>query len=164
MKMQIMKAAATLLLGGALLLPASPASAHALEGELLEADGAAAVRFVYAGGEAARYIKAEVYSPADRKIEFQTGRSDRLGRVVFLPDAPGQWLVVVSDNQGHRAEFAVNVSGHVAADSAAAPGPAAAAGAPDPAAKWLRAGFGLSLILNLALLGWWWSRRRRQSG
>ena len=56
------------------------------------------------------YCDAKVYSPLDDKIAFQTMRTDELGRVAFAPDKKGQWHVVVSDTQGHRAEAKINVT------------------------------------------------------
>jgi nickel transport protein len=42
----------------------------------------------------------EVFRP-EEKIAFQTGRTDQLGRVVFAPDKPGQWLVKVQAESTH---------------------------------------------------------------
>ena len=71
---------------------------------------AAALEFLYSDGELMSYCEAKVYSPRDDKIAFQTMRTDELGRVAFVPDQQGQWRVVVSDNQGHRAEAKINVT------------------------------------------------------
>ena len=71
---------------------------------------AAALEFLYSDGELMSYCEAKIYSPRDDKIAFQTMRTDELGRVAFVPNQQGQWRVVVSDNQGHRAEAKINVT------------------------------------------------------
>ena len=71
---------------------------------------AAALEFLYSDGELMSYCEAKIYSPLDDKIACQTMRTDELGRVAFVPNQQGQWRVVVSDNQGHRAEAKINVT------------------------------------------------------
>ena len=157
------------------LLP-SPASAHTLEGELLPAAcGAAAVRFTYSSGETARFIKVEVYSPENRETEFQNCRTDLLGRAVFIPDTPGEWLLVASDNQGHRTEYSVSVRATEKSGQAESQTDAQKTGEntaqslevnqaaePAPTNKALKAALGLSLILNLAFLALWRTRRKNK--
>ena len=55
----------------------------------------------YDDGEPVSYAAVEVLDP-EEKIPFQTGRTDRNGRFLFLPDKPGEWKVVVNDEMGHR--------------------------------------------------------------
>ncbi|MBQ8692229.1 MAG: hypothetical protein IJ520_03700, partial [Synergistaceae bacterium] len=68
------------------------------------------LEFLYSDGELMSYCEAKIYSPLDDKIAFQTMRTDELGRVAFVPNQQGQWRVIVSDNQGHRAEAKINVN------------------------------------------------------
>ena len=68
------------------------------------------LEFLYSDGELMSYCEAKIYSPLDDKIAFQTMRTDELGRVAFVPNQQGQWRVIVSDNQGHRAEAKINVT------------------------------------------------------
>ena len=93
-----------------LALGASQAQAHALYAAHTWQGSVALVQFAYAGGELPTYAKVEVYSPADAKVEFQNGRTDAQGRFAFMPDAPGQWRIIMADNMGHRVEHAVEVS------------------------------------------------------
>ncbi len=151
-----------LLLMLVVLLPGR-AFAHALEGEVSGHGAATAVLFTYSTGDPARFIKVEVYSPSDRKTEFQTGRTDMLGRVVFLPDQAGEWMVVASDNQGHRTEFMVSITSDAdhsvlttsAGTASAAPAAITAQADFTQAGKLIKASLGLSLILNLTLFVLW---------
>ena len=93
-----------------LVVPAL-ANAHALEGKLQENSTAVVITFNYSTGEPAKFVEANVFSPENSDIEFQTGRTDMLGQVVFAPNVPGQWRVVVADTQGHKAEQIVQVDG-----------------------------------------------------
>ena len=101
---------AAIVLGALLSLVASQAQAHALYAAHTWQGAVALVQFAYAGGEQPTYAKVEVYSPADSKVEFQNGRTDAQGRFAFMPDAPGQWRIIMADNMGHRVEHAVDVS------------------------------------------------------
>ena len=153
---------AAIVLGALLSLVASQAQAHALYAAHTWQGAVALVQFAYAGGEQPTYAKVEVYSPADSKVEFQNGRTDAQGRFAFMPDAPGQWRIIMADNMGHRVEHTVEVSaGHTpaqadvktAGDTAATPG---VGGFSIP----LRILLGLSLLANMALIAA--ALRRRQ--
>ena len=153
---------AAIVLGALLSLVASQAQAHALYAAHTWQGAVALVQFAYAGGEQPTYAKVEVYSPADSKVEFQNGRTDAQGRFAFMPDAPGQWRVIMADNMGHRVEHAVDVSADPTAqqadvknagDAAATPG---VGGFSIP----LRILLGLSLLANMALIAA--ALRRRQ--
>ena len=153
---------AAIFLGALLSLVASQAQAHALYAAHTWQGAVALVQFAYAGGEQPTYAKVEVYSPADSKVEFQNGRTDAQGRFAFMPDAPGQWRIIMADNMGHRVEHAVDVSADPTAqqadvknagDAAATPG---VGGFSIP----LRILLGLSLLANMALIAA--ALRRRQ--
>jgi nickel transport protein len=42
-----------------------------------------------------------IYSPAEPENEWQTGKTDRTGHFAFIPDAEGEWSVVIDDQKGH---------------------------------------------------------------
>ena len=69
-----------------------------------------ALDFFYSTGELMSYLKAEVFSPSDEKIAYQSGRTDAGGRFAFIPDKPGKWQVIVNDDDGHRAETEIDVT------------------------------------------------------
>lgn len=54
------------------------------------------------------YEDFEIKAPGD-SIIFQKGHTDRLGRIVFLPDRPGIWQVRVFSADGHGATVKVDV-------------------------------------------------------
>lgn len=57
-----------------------------------------------------------VFSPDGQRV-FVSGRTDARGRAVFVPDAPGNWRLLMATEDGHGAEVEVVVD----ADEAAAP-------------------------------------------
>jgi len=70
-----------------------------------------------------------VFSPADAKIPWQKGRTDRGGWVAFVPDSPGQWRVRVTDETGHGLDLRVEVATPGADGSAGSQGDAASTAA-----------------------------------
>ncbi len=89
----------------------------------------------FADGEVLAYTAYEVWSPADPKIPWQKGRTDRNGWLAFVPDVPGPWRVKVSDDGGHGLDVRVEA------------GPQGAAAPPD------RLAFVLRPLLGLAAIG-----------
>jgi len=96
--------AATLLLS----LVSGQAWSHELDHEVVYAE-AVVVRFHFADGSPFSYESFEVTKPGE-KIPFQVGRTDAEGRVVFVPDVDGEWRVRVFSEDGHGADFAVDVA------------------------------------------------------
>jgi nickel transport protein len=96
--------AAAAVLGLAL---AAPAAAHETLHELRRG-AAVAVKAYYVDGELLAYAPYEVYSPADPKVPWQKGRTDRGGWLAFVPEVPGKWRVRVIDDTGHGLDLAVD--------------------------------------------------------
>ncbi|MDD4700769.1 MAG: hypothetical protein PHI96_00955 [Desulfovibrio sp.] len=141
---------------GCLLLAHAPqAYGHALRAMELSQNTAIVVQFAYSTGEVPAYAKVEVYSPADAALEFQNGRTDAQGRFAFVPNAPGQWRVIMADNMGHRVEYETAV----AQSGGTAPTAGAAADTWGGFSTPLRALLGVSLLLNLAAGAALWHRR-----
>ncbi len=140
-------------LAAALLLVATPAWAHETLHEVVRGK-AVAVRATYADGEALAYVPYEVFSPADPKIPWQKGRTDRGGWLAFVPDVPGPWRVRVIDDTGHGLDLMVD-----AAAPASATGEAGA-GSTSSAAFVLRPLVGLAVIA--AVFGGLWLAYRRK--
>jgi nickel transport protein len=111
-----------LALVGLLALAARPAEAHETLHEVARGK-AIAVKAWFADGEVLAYTAFEVYSPADPRIPYQKGRTDRGGWLAFVPDAPGKWRVKVIDDTGHGLDLLVDAEAPVAAQ---APGAGAA--------------------------------------
>lgn len=146
-----MKAA---LLCAALGLVAAPAWAHEVQ-TTVERGRAVAVRAVYADGEPLAYTEYQVFSPADAKIPYQKGRTDRAGYVAFVPDVSGGWRVRIADATGHGADLVV------AADATTPTEPSAGG-----RATWgfvARPALGVALIAGLfALLVLFYRRKARK--
>jgi nickel transport protein len=108
----------------ACLLALSAGNAHAHETLHEVARGkAVAVKAYFADGEVLAYTAYEVYSPADAKIPYQKGRTDRSGWLAFVPDAPGKWRVKVIDDTGHGLDIQVDAEAQGAAHSPAGEAP-----------------------------------------
>jgi nickel transport protein len=103
---------------------------------------AVAVKAFFADGEVLAYEQYEIYSPADPKIPYQKGRTDRSGWLSFVPDSPGKWRVKVIDDTGHGLDLEVDA----VASAAATPSPGAATPA-STAAFVLRPLVGLAVII-----------------
>lgn len=85
----------------------------------VERGRAIAVKAYFADGEVLAYTEYQVYSPADGKIPFQKGRTDRDGYLAFVPNTPGSWRVLVTDSTGHGLDLAVEADGSEPAKGAA---------------------------------------------
>ncbi len=138
----------------ALLGASSAAVAHEVLHEV-QRGRAVAVRAWFPDGESLAYVQAEVFSPADGKIPYWKGRTDRNGWLAFVPDVPGKWRVRIFDATGHGLDTQVDV---------AAPGAAGASSDPAPgtgvAALAIRPIAGVALIA--ALFGFLYLRGRRK--
>ncbi len=101
----------------ALLGLACPAAGHEVLHEV-QRGRAVAVHAWFPDGESLAYVQAEVFSPADEKIPYWKGRTDRNGWLAFVPDVPGKWHVRIVDTTGHGLDTVVEVASPIAADRA----------------------------------------------
>ena len=136
---------AALLAAVALLALSSAARAHEVLHEV-QRGRAVAVHAWFPDGESLAYVQAEVFSPADGKIPFWKGRTDRNGWLAFVPDVPGNWRVRIIDSTGHGLDTTVEV-----------PTPGTPGSPPGPAARAERSGvaslaFALRPVLGVALI------------
>jgi nickel transport protein len=132
MRPQIVVAALVLLLG-------SRAFAHEVL-HSVERGKALAVKVFFADGEPLAYTEYQLFSPADPKIPYQKGRTDRSGYVAFMPDVPGNWHLRVTEAGGHGLEADVLVE---------PPGRAPAAAASTQIASWA---FAIRPLLGVLLI------------
>jgi len=86
-----------------------PAIAHDLRHEEFSGQHAVVVRLFYSDGNAFSYESYEVYR-AGEKIPFQVGRTDALGRLVFIPDRAGTWRVRAFSEDGHGVDFSLSAA------------------------------------------------------
>jgi nickel transport protein len=141
----------------ALIAAASPASAHEVLHEV-QRGRAVAVHAWFPDGESLAYVQAEVFSPADGKIPYWKGRTDRNGWLAFVPDVPGKWRVRIVDATGHGLDTLVDVAPE--AGPSAASGNGAGPGA-STLAFTLRPAAGVALIA--AIFGFLYIRGRRRA-
>mgnify|MGYP000846229941 CR=1 FL=1 len=113
---------------------------------------AVVVRTRYAGSEPVPFAKVQVFAPSSQ--EYQNARTDRTGGFSFVPDAAGEWRVVIDDEEGHRVETKVEIPGNFEAS-----GPAAAA-AP-PVNRFERALLGLAVLFGATGFLYGFKSRRR---
>jgi nickel transport protein len=95
------------------LLASAGAVAHGV-GHRVDRAEAVVVRFSSQHEPAMADVGYRVFSPGGR-ILFAQGRTDALGRAVFIPDSPGTWRVLMATDDGHGAEVEIAVdAGQVA--------------------------------------------------
>ncbi|MCW5963329.1 MAG: hypothetical protein KIT83_04760 [Bryobacterales bacterium] len=138
------------------MLTTSPVTAHDLQTKVRQQPPFVVVEATYDGEEAACFLAVRVLAPEERQPAadaFQTGRTDRDGRFVFLPNRPGLWKVSVDDEMGHRATQEVTVTNAPAPPTS----PAEGTGGRTNSDKLL---VGLSVLFGVTgLLMAWLSRR-----
>ena len=59
------------------------------------------IRVEYDDGEPMGYAEVKIFSPDDQKVEYQNGRTDKMGRFAFFPSKGGEWKITISDGMGH---------------------------------------------------------------
>ncbi len=83
-----------------ILITSKLSYAHSVQ-YTINRQNAVVITIFYADGTPFSYEKFEVYSPDNKKIPFQVGRTDKYGRLVFLPDKIGNWTVKAFSEDGH---------------------------------------------------------------
>jgi len=135
------------------------AAAHGTDYRVMEEGHVIAAEFFYSDREPMRYAEVLVFSPENKDVEHQNGRTDKNGRFAFCPEIPGKWLVKVNDGMGHAVRAEIEVDG-VSNPRETAKG---AAGnnlnAIEATSKWIRIFLGLSLLLNFCLGLYVWKTR-----
>ena len=107
----------TALLTLACILPlGQTALAHGVHVQQQSAQ-AVTVEFTYEDQSPLSFEQYEVIAPQGG-APFQVGRTDRVGRVVFRPDAEGEWLVRVWTEDGHGGSTRVQVADGLLAGAA----------------------------------------------
>lgn len=132
----------------ALTLPGGVA-AHGTDYSLISGKQVIAAKFFYSDKEPMRYSEVLIFSPENKEVEYQNGRTDQEGQFAFCPNKSGIWEIKVNDGMGH----AVNTTLTVTPEAGAAEKPAnVTQKKKDFFAKfpmWFRIFFGLSVLLNI---------------
>ena len=131
-----------------------PAQAHGV-GYRAAAFPAVALEFFYSTGEPMSYRETRVFSPADPQFANQTGRTDAAGRFAFVPDAAGQWRVIVRDEEGHQASAEIEIAESALNGAAPTQGTASGLTGKDNPPEgqldlFLRSALGVSLLFNIS--------------
>ena len=91
----------------ALLLAAGDATGHDLRHELSQQE-AQTLHLYYPDGQPFDFENYEISAPGE-ELPFQTGVTDALGRLAFLPDREGSWRVRVFSPDGHGLDLTIEV-------------------------------------------------------
>lgn len=62
----------------------------------------------YADGTKFAYESYEIYKDGE-KTAYQVGRTDKSGKIAFLPDSPGKWEIKAFSDDGHGVTFNLDV-------------------------------------------------------
>lgn len=122
-------------LAALLALVAAPAQAH--EATYQVERGRAIALQALEDGEGMAEARWQVYSPAAPGRPHQEGRTDRLGWLAFVPDAPGKWRVRVIEEDGHGLDVEIDAGAQATVPVSAASG---------AGSTWLRGLLGLAAI------------------
>jgi len=140
------------LVAGFACLFAFRVEAHGTAHRVVRDGTAVTVECFYSDKEPMQYAEVLVFSPSDRKVEYQNGRTDRNGRFAFFPDRQGTWRIEVDDGMGHRMTADIEVTTPDGPATGSGSGSSSEEEQPSGASVPLKAAFGVSLIANIALL------------
>ncbi len=140
------------LVAGVTCLCAPRIEAHGTAHRVVRDGTAVTVESFYSDKEPMQYAEVLVFSPSDRKVEYQNGRTDKNGRFAFFPDRQGTWRIEVGDGMGHLMKADIEVTATDGPGTGSGNGPASEREMPAGASVPLKAAFGVSLIANVALI------------
>ncbi len=130
-----------------IILYCNTARAHGVSYELLESPKTITFKTVFSSGEPISYGEVLIYSPENSEVEYQNGRTDKLGQFSFLPDKNGKWKIEVNGGMGHKIIFDVviaDLSGGNIIEVQNKPSPL-------KSSLYMRIALGISLIFNMFL-------------
>ncbi len=94
------------------LISSIPSFSHDIEHLVKKHNNVIEVNFYFGDGTKFSYQSYEIYSPDDKKIPYQVGRTDKKGRVLFFPEKEGKWEVKVFSEDGHGKNVILNFEGN----------------------------------------------------
>lgn len=100
------------------LLSSTPVFSHGIHTDLIRSNGVIILKITYSSGEPFAYEQYEVFPPKDHAsnesqsttVPFQNGFTDALGRIAFIPDRKGTWMVHFYSSDGHGGKQEVHVN------------------------------------------------------
>ena len=91
------------------LLLTNQVTAHSVEYHLSNVGVATVIQFTQGGKNHPFSFKSyEIYSLGNQ-VPFQVGRTDKLGRVIFLPNKKGEWKIRTFSEDGHGTRVTIKV-------------------------------------------------------
>lgn len=133
------------------VLVCEPALGHDLQYAVEEGE-AVSVALSVAGEKAFSFAAYEIYRAGEDR-PFQVGRTDRHGRLVFLPDRQGEWRIKVFSEDGHGVDVFITTDARGGVEHASRPA----------AGRTVGIAAGVALIFGLFGVVWLVARRRTAS-
>jgi len=138
-----------------IILPAlffiySHAWAHGVVYELKEGK-TVIIKVNYDDGEPMSYAEVKIFSPDNKDIEHQNGRTDKNGCFAFLPDQIGKWKVIVNEGTGHGVVKEVEIKEAIKIEATTKGWP-----------RWQKLITGISIIWGLTGLVYYFKIRERE--
>ncbi len=137
----------------AVVLLATVAHGHGIRKSVSRSE-AIVVELSYEDGTAFSNERYEIFREGET-VAFQTGRTDALGRIVFVPDRAGGWRLRAFSEGGHGVDFTIENEAPAGAGGAEAALPAGASG------RALRVVAGVFIIFGVSSAAGFYLRRRR---
>jgi nickel transport protein len=135
------------------LAAASAARAHELIQTVTRAS-AVVIELKYGDNSPFSYEQFEIYRKGE-DTPFQTGRTDVLGRIVFLPDRAASWRVRAFSEDGHGTDFTIDAGPAEAGESRAG-----SPGASEASVRSMKIFIGVFVILLIFVIALRVIRRR----
>lgn len=129
---------------------------HGVRGRISSGSGIL-VEAEYDDGEPMSYSSIEIFD-SEKKLPFQSGRTDRNGRFLFCPDKTGDWKVVVNDGMGHRLALKTNIDKTLNLKKTDEQQAKSMNESSLP--KYAGALMGISIIFGISGIFFWWRGRR----
>lgn len=123
--------------------------AHGVDYEVKEGR-AVVLKAGYDDGEPMIYAEVKIFSPGNKDIEHQNGRTDKNGCFAFLPDQIGEWKIIVNDGMGHGVVTEVEIKEAMKIETTTKGWP-----------RWQKIITGISVIWGLAGLIFYLKARKR---
>jgi len=90
-----------------LMVSTGSALAHGVTVDISIEGGVVIIGASYSPAQPLVAASVSIHSPAEPENEWQTGRTDKTGHFAFVPDARGEWSIVIDDQKGHMEKATV---------------------------------------------------------
>ena len=138
---------------------ADTAWTHGVRGRITSEAGIL-VEAEYDDGDPMSYSAVEV-SNLKEKLPFQTGRTDRNGKFLFLPDKSGDWKVVINDGMGHRLVVKTSIDESINLNKSSGQSDSITDGG--SLSRYEKVLMGITMIFGIFGFLFWWNGRKFRS-